>query len=99
MSYAIFSVEKTQASKINKILRDDLISRQSILVRDAEALDIKKDVRFVLIEGTEEALKKAEELFSETGDKVGATEAEDIYKKIKSEESKVASGVGFIFGD
>jgi hypothetical protein len=99
MSYAIFSVEKTQASKINKILRDDLISRQSILVRDAEALDIKQEVRYVLIEGTEDALKKAEELFSETGKRVDEAEAADIYKKIKSEEKDVASGVGFIFGD
>jgi hypothetical protein len=99
MSYAIFCVEKTQASKINKILRDDLISRQSILVRDATALNIEKDVRYVLIEGTDDALKKAEELFTETGKKLEEGDAKTIYDKIKSEESDVASGVGFIFGD
>ncbi len=99
MHYAIFCVEKTQTSKINKILRDDLISRQSILVRDATALDIEKDVRYVLIEGTDDALKKAEELFTETGKKLEEGDAKTIYDKIKSEESDVASGVGFIFGD
>lgn len=99
MSYAIFCVEKTQASKINKILRDDLISRQSILVRDATALNIEKDVRYVLIEGTEDALKKAEELFSETGKKIADEDAKTIYNKIKSEEQDVATGVGLIFGD
>jgi hypothetical protein len=99
MNYAIFSVEKSQASKINKILRDDLVSRQSISVRDASALNIDKDVRYVLIEGTEEALKKADELFSEVGTKENEEEAKNIYNKIKSEESDVASGVGFIFGD
>lgn len=99
MSYAVFSVEKTQASKINKILKDDLISRQSISVRDASALNIDKDVRYVIIEGTDEALKKAEELFVEAGKKEDDEEAKAIYDKIKSQEGEVAQGVGLIFGD
>ena len=84
MSYAIFSVEKTQASKINKILKDDLISRQSISIRDASVLDIEKDVRYVLIEGSDDAIKKAEEMFSDVGKKEGDEEAKNIYDKIKS---------------
>ncbi len=99
MNYAIFCVEKTEASKINKILRDDLISRQSISIRDANALNIEKDVRYVLIEGNEDALKKADELFSETGKKLGEKDAKTIYDMIKTEESDAATGVGFIFGD
>lgn len=99
MTYAIFSVDKSQASKINKILKDDLVSRQSISVRDASALNIDKDVRYVLIEGTDEAIKKAEELFKDTGTKEREEEAKNIYNKIKSEESDVAQGVGLIFGD
>ena len=99
MSYAVFSVDKTQASKINKILKDDLISRQSISIRDASALTIDKDVRYVLIEGTDEALKKAEELFGDLGKKEDEEEAKNIYNKIKNEEGEVAHGVGFIFGD
>ena len=99
MSYVVFSVEKSQASKINKILKDDLVSRQSISVRDASALNINKDVRYVVIEGTDEALKKADELFSEVGKKENEEEAKNIYNKIKSEEGNVAQGVGLIFGD
>ncbi len=99
MSYAIFSVDKSEASKINKILKDDLVSRQSISVRDASALDIDKDVRYVLIEGTDEAIKRAEELFKEAGRKTDEEEAKNIYQKIKSEEIDVAQGVGLLFGD
>jgi hypothetical protein len=99
MSYAVFSVDKSQASKINKILKDDLVSRQSISIRDASALNIDKEVRYVLIEGTDEAIKKAEELFSEAGKKEDDEEAKNIYNKIKNEEGDVAEGVGFIFGD
>lgn len=99
MSYVIFSVERSQVSKVNQILRDDLVSRQSITMRDASALKIEKDVRYVLIEGTEEALKKAEELFADVGKKEDDEEAKNIYSKLKSEESDVAEGVGLIFGD
>ncbi|UCF08583.1 MAG: hypothetical protein JSW28_02525 [Thermoplasmata archaeon] len=99
MNYVIFSVDKSHVSKINQILRDDLVSRQSISVRDASALNIEKDIRYVLIEGTDEAIKKAEELFTDIGTKEDEEEAKTIYNKIKSEESDVAEGVGFIFGD
>jgi len=99
MSYVIFSVDKSQVSKVNQILRDDLVSRQSITMRDASALKIEKDVRFVLIEGTDEAIKKAEELFAEVGKKESDEDAKDIYSRLKSEESDVAEGVGLIFGD
>ena len=99
MSYVIFSVEKSQVGKVNQILRDDLVSRQSIVLRDASALNIEKDVRYVLIEGTDEAIKKAEELFTDVGKKENDEEAKNIYSKIKSEESDVAEGVGLIFGD
>ena len=99
MNYVIFSVDKTQVSKVNQILRDDLVSRQSIVLRDASALNIEKDVRYVLIEGTDEAIKKAEELFAEVGKKEDDEEAKNIYNKIKTEESDAAVGVGLIFGD
>lgn len=99
MNYAIFRVEKSQAGKINRILKDDLISRQSISIRDASALTIDKDVRYVLIEGADEAIKKAEELFKDVGIKEDEEEAKNIYNKIKSEEGDVAHGVGLIFGD
>ncbi len=99
MGYAIFSVDKSFASKINSILKDDLISRQSISIRDASALNIEKDVRYVLIEGSDEAIKKAEELFKETGKREGEDAAKNIYNKIKDEEGDAAQGVGLIFGD
>jgi hypothetical protein len=99
MGYVIISVDKTHASKINTILKDDLISRQSIVIRDASAMNIEKDVRYVLIEGSEESLKKAEELFKEIGKIESGEDAKSIYSKIMGEETDVASGVGMLFGD
>lgn len=99
MVYAVFSVEKSNIEKANEVLKDDTVSRQSIAVRDATALEIKKDVRYILIEGSESALKKAEELFKNIGKKEDKKTAKQIYEKIKKEEENVAEGVGFVFGE
>lgn len=95
MVYAIFSVKKENISKIDGILKDDVVSRQSIVVRDAGTLGVKKDAKLVLIEGNEEGIKRAEELFKEVGVK---EKDKKIYEKFKEEEKDVAEGVGFIFG-
>ncbi len=95
MAYAIFSVKKEDIDKVDEILKDDVVSRQSIVVRNADALNIKKDVQFILIEGDQKAIKKAEELFKGIGKK---EKSKKIYEKFKEEENDVAEGVGFIFG-
>lgn len=95
MAYAIFSVKKENIGKIDEILKDDVVSRQSIVVRDADALGIEKDAQLILIEGDEKAIKRAEELFEGIGVK---EKDKNIYGKFKEEEKEVAEGVGFIFG-
>lgn len=98
MPYALFSVKKENIGKIDRVLKDDLVSRQSITVRDASVLGINKDARFVLVEGTEEALKKADELFKPIGTREPEDEAKVVYAKFKEEDSNVASGMGLVFG-
>lgn len=99
MGYVIFSVPNENKNKIKEILKDDLISRQSITTRDAGALKIEKEVQFVLIEGEDSALTHAKELFKELGSLESGDSAEDIYSKFKEDEKGAAAGVGFIFGD
>lgn len=98
MPYAIFSVKKENIGKIDMALKDDLVSRQSITVRDASVLGISKEVRLVLVEGTEEAIRKADELFKPIGTREPEEEAKAIYAKFKEEDSNVASGMGMVFG-
>lgn len=99
MAYVVISVPNDKKNKIKEVLRDDLISRQSITTRDAGALKIEKEVQFVLIEGDETALERAKELFKELGTPEEGQMAEDIYSKFKKDEETAAAGVGFIFGD
>ncbi|MEM3444639.1 MAG: hypothetical protein QXJ27_03240 [Thermoplasmata archaeon] len=96
MAYGIYAVKKEFIGKIDSVLKDDLVSRQSIKVRDAAVLGINKDVRYVLVEGSEEAVKRADELFKEIAEKETGADAEKAYTAFKAEDENVASGMGFI---
>jgi hypothetical protein len=99
MSYIIFEVKTDDVGNINKLMKDDLVSRQSLLTRDASALGMDKDVSYLKIEGSEEGLKKATELADEFGfTKLSEKDAEEINEKILAEEEEAADGMGMIFG-
>ena len=98
MAYVIFEVKSEDASKINKLLKDDLVSRQSVLNRDSSSLDIKDDVSYLKVEGSKEGIKRAEELAKEYNfKKLDSKKAEKINKKIEEQEDSAASGMGMIF--
>lgn len=99
MAYVIFSVPNENKNKVKMLLRDDIISRQSITTRDAGALKIEKEVQFILIEGADNALDRAKEMFKDIASIEEGQAAEDIYNKFKEDEAGAAVGVGFIFGD
>jgi hypothetical protein len=99
MSYIIFEVKTEDVGNINKLLKDDVVNRQSVLSRDASALGINKDVFYLKIEGSDEGLQKATELSKEYGfTKLSEDDAKDINEKILAEEEEAADGMGMIFG-
>ena len=99
MVYVIFEVKTEDAGKINELTKDDTVSRQSILTRDATSLGIDKEVLYVKIEGSEEGIKQAEDIAKEHDfKKLDSSEAESINTKIKEEEETAADGMGMIFG-
>lgn len=80
------------------MIKDDLISRQSILTRDASSLDIKEDASYVKIEGSDAGLKRAKELAKELElKKLDDKKAKKINDKILEQEDSAASGMGMIF--
>ena len=98
MTFVIFEVKSEETGKINTLIKDDLVSRQSILTRDSSSLDMKGDVSFVKIEGSDEAIKKAEGIAKELGfKKLDKKKADGINKKIAAQEDSAASGIGMIF--
>jgi hypothetical protein len=98
MTYIIFEVKKEDTVKINNIIKDDLVSRQSITTRDANSLDIKGDATYLKIEGSTDGLKKAEEIAKELGfKKLADKKAKNINEKIEAQDDSAATGMGMIF--
>lgn len=99
MTYVIFEVKTEDVGKINQMLKDDLVSRQSILTRDASSLSIDKDVSYVKIEGSKEGLKKAGEIAKDLKfKKLSKKKSGEVNKKIEEQEDSAADGMGMIFG-
>jgi glutamate synthase domain-containing protein 3 len=99
MGVAVFIVDNENKGKLRDVTNDDLISRQSITLRDASALSIDKEAQVLIIEGEDGALERARELIKDIGEEQDETKASEIVAKVKSEEEDAAEGVGFIFGD
>jgi hypothetical protein len=94
--YRVFRVPPTQAFKIDALLKDNVVSRQSIVVREARTLGIGGEGTIVLIEGSEQGLAQAETLLE--GLTLGSAEAEIAYAKFKTQDEDAATGMGLLFG-
>jgi hypothetical protein len=98
VAYVIFEVKSAEAGKIQTMLQDDIVNRQSIVIRDANSLDIKEPVSYLKVEGSVEGLKRAKELAKELGmKKLKDKDAQKIDAKIKEQEDSAATGMGMIF--
>jgi hypothetical protein len=98
MVYTIFEIKTEDAGKINKVTTDDTVSRQSILTRDSSSIGLKGSFLYLKIEGSDQGIKKAEELAKEQGfKKLDNKKAKKINDKITEQEDSAASGMGMIF--
>lgn len=98
MTFVIFEVKSEDVGKINSLVKDDLVSRQSITTRDASSLDIDGEVSFVKVEGSDDGVKRAQELAKELGfTKLAEKKANEVNERIASQEDSAASGMGMIF--
>lgn len=98
MSHVIFAVDNADADAVQALYEDDLVGRQSITVREASAIGREGDHRYVLVEGSDDALDKAADLLGDAGETVGDEEAAEVFEAIKAGEEAGAEGMGFMFG-
>lgn len=98
--YVLFEVKPHEAGKIDDVLSDqadDLVSRQSVTIREGGALGFPDLGRLVLIEGSEAGVAHAIRKFA-FATQLKGERADSVYRAIKSQEDDVASGIGMIFG-
>lgn len=93
----VFVVKESDKSKAEDILRkDDLVGRQSITIRLASSMGLEKEGYFIIINGSEESIKKAQELIGNFAKKYD--KKQKILERLKEEEDSAAEGLGAILG-
>lgn len=95
--YEVFEVEKDNDDILEKVVSDDLVSKQNTTIREGQTLGLKDDMKYLLIEGKEEAIEKAKDMFSEEGIE-SSDDAEKVKKLIDEEDEAASAGMGTVFG-
>lgn len=68
MGYVVYRVLPKDSRQLERVLKDDIVSRQSIATREARSLGAPGEGTIVLIEGHDKALRRAEELLKGVGE-------------------------------
>lgn len=94
----VISIEMKNLQKVKEILlKDDVVSRTSIVFKDAKDLTGKEGY-YCYISGLDEQCKRALELAKDLVKEVKDKERDEVISKIKGEEEKAMEGFGGIFG-
>ncbi len=96
--YAIYQLKKSSRPIVDKMLADDIIGRQAVTQKDASSFGMDSDKIVIMYEGSEEGHSRLKELFGDELEALDDSKAEEIYTKIKEEESQAEDGMGFLFG-
>ena len=97
MTWTIFAVPSSKRAELDAVLKDDLVSRQSQKVREATALGGPAETVYVLIEGSEPSVRRAEELLAAVGTRLPAADGETLYRRFKDEDEAASAGMGLFF--
>ena len=77
--------------------KDDIVGRQSIVIRMCSSLGFKEEGFFIILDATETAMKLAKELVKDLA--MPYKDREKVLKKYDETENQAASGFGFIMGE
>ena len=95
----ILKIKKENLQKVKDVLlKDDTVSRASVIFKESKSLGFKNNEYFCYISGLEEACNKAKELTKILAEITNKKDEVEIIKKIKEEEESAMSGFGNIFG-
>jgi len=94
----VISIEMKNLQKVKDILmKDDVVSRASIVFKEAKGITGKEGY-YCYLSGLDEQCKRALELAKDLVKEIKDKEKSDVINKIKEEEDKAIKGFGGIFG-
>jgi len=95
----VFKIEKQNLQKVKDVLlRDELISKATIIFKESKSLDLKGDYYYCYVSGLNESCDKAKKLMKDLAEVVKEKDTKGIIERIKSEEESAITGFGDIFG-
>jgi hypothetical protein len=97
MAWTLYELPSAKRNELDAILNDDILSRQSQKIRDAKAVDGPADTLYVLLEGSPDAMKRADDLLGPVGKKLPPAEGDALYRRFKEEEESASAGMGLFF--
>ena len=97
MAWVLYRVATAKKAELDAALQDDTVSRQSQKIRDAATAGGPPGELYVLIEGAEAAIRRADELLAPLGQKLPPAEADPLYRRFKDEDEAAAAGMGLFF--
>lgn len=99
MSWRIFVLPKDKQEATEEVLKDDILWRQTRVFREAPVLGGKEGELFLYLDGSEEAMARADKLIITVAKVVPKEEAQQIYTRIKEEQDNAAQGMGLLFAE
>ncbi|UCG95843.1 MAG: hypothetical protein JSV92_02230 [archaeon] len=94
----VFFVEKENLNKVKDVTGEEPIVRQSITFRDNKSLGLEKEGNYLMIDGSEEACRDAQEKLKDLAEELENEEKEKVIDKMKKMEDSALEGFGGIFG-
>jgi hypothetical protein len=93
----VYLIKHENKNKAELLLKgDDLVNRGSITIKEPSSIDMKEDGVFFILDASEAALKRAEELLKGLGEKY--KHKEKVIKAVEEQENTAISGFGNILG-
>ncbi|HEX2022969.1 MAG TPA: hypothetical protein VHH36_09645 [Candidatus Thermoplasmatota archaeon] len=97
MPFRVYQVRSADRARLERALEDDILSRQSLQMRDARHFGRPGDLVYLFVDGTEAGLLRADAVILEFAER--APDADVLHGLLVAEEEAAASSLGAVLGD
>jgi hypothetical protein len=97
MAYTLQLIASAKKAETDAVLHDDVVSRQSQTIRDAPSMGGPSGHLYVLVEGSDEGVRRAEELLKPLAEPMTAADREALHRRLQEERDSASAGMGLFF--